>query len=242
MANNFSIDIRNLSKEYFLGSINFKSFILGNKNLKKKIALDNINCRISINEKIAILGENGSGKSTLLKILTRVTTPTSGEATVNGRVLSMLETGAGFHDEFTMRENINLSASLLGASPKEIENSINLIIDFTELREFVNVPLKRFSSGMVARLGFSIGIFVPSEILIFDEILSVVDGKFRKKCITKLNNLGKEFKKTLLFVSHNMNLVKNICNRGIVLDKGKIIYDNKINEAINFYKKNIIKK
>jgi lipopolysaccharide transport system ATP-binding protein len=241
MSSNCVININNLSKEYLLGSLNFKSFILRNSNLKKKIALQNINCKIFTNERVAIIGKNGSGKSTLLKILSRVTTPTSGQAIVNGRMLSMLETGAGFDREFTLLENIYLNASLLGASEKEIKIAINQIIDFAELREFVNVPLKRFSSGMIARLGFSIGLFIPSEILIIDEILSVVDGKFRKKCILSLSNPKKKFKKTILFVSHNMYLVKNICERGIVLDNGKIIYDDKIEKVINFYKKNLLK-
>jgi lipopolysaccharide transport system ATP-binding protein len=240
MSSNYSIKIQNLSKEYFLGNINFKSFILRNENLKKKIALNNLNCKILNNEKVAILGKNGSGKSTLLKILSRITTPSSGEVIVNGRVLSMLETGAGFHHEFTTLENIYLNGSMLGASNIEIENSVKEILDFAELNDFANVPLKRFSSGMIAKLGFSIGIFLPSEILIFDEILSVVDGRFRKKCVKKLNDLGKRLNKTLLFVSHNFELIQRICNRGIVIDNGKIMYDSNIIKALNFYKKNII--
>jgi lipopolysaccharide transport system ATP-binding protein len=240
MNDSFLIKFKNLSKEYILGNINFMSFIQRNKNLKKKIALDNISVEIHSNERIAILGKNGSGKSTLLKILSRITTPSAGEVIVKGRVLSMLETGIGFHPEFTTIENIYLNASMLGANDREIKKSLDLIINFAGLEEFLHVPLKKFSSGMISKLGFSIGIFLPSEILILDEILSVVDGQFRKKCIDKINESGDNSNKTLLFVSHNLDLVKSICKTGVVLNNGKLAYHGNIDDALNFYKKSIL--
>jgi lipopolysaccharide transport system ATP-binding protein len=240
VSDNFLIKFNNLSKEYTLGNINFVSFIQKNKNLKKKIALDNICFEIYPKERIAILGKNGSGKSTLLKILSRITTPTAGEIIVKGRVLSMLETGLGFHPELTTIENIYLNASMLGANDREIKKSLDLIINFAGLEEFLHVPLKKFSSGMISKLGFSIGIFLPSEILILDEILSVVDGQFRKKCIDKINELGDNFNKTLLFVSHNLDLVKSICKTGVVLNNGKLVYHGNIDDALNLYKKSIL--
>jgi lipopolysaccharide transport system ATP-binding protein len=240
MNDSFLIKFKNLSKEYILGNINFMSFIQRNKNLKKKIALDNISIEIHSNERIAILGKNGSGKSTLLKILSRITTPSAGEVIVKGRVLSMLETGIGFHPELTTIENIYLNASMLGANDREIKKSLDLIINFAGLEEFLHVPLKKFSSGMISKLGFSIGIFLPSEILILDEILSVVDGQFRKKCIDKINESGDNSNKTLLFVSHNLDLVKSICKTGVVLNNGKLAYHGNIDDALNFYKKSIL--
>jgi len=240
MNDSFLIKFKNLSKEYILGNINFMSFIQRNKNLKKKIALDNISVEIHSNERIAIIGKNGSGKSTLLKILSRITTPSAGEVIVKGRVLSMLETGIGFHPEFTTIENIYLNASMLGANDREIKKSLDLIINFAGLEEFLHVPLKKFSSGMISKLGFSIGIFLPSEILILDEILSVVDGQFRKKCIDKINESGDNSNKTLLFVSHNLDLVKSICKTGVVLNNGKLAYHGNIDDALNFYKKSIL--
>jgi len=240
MTNNFLIKINNLSKEYILSNINLKSFLLSNRNLKKKIALDNISYEIKPNEKLAILGKNGSGKTTLLRILSRITTPTSGEVILKGRVLSMLETGIGFHPEFTAIENIYLNGSMLGASNGEIKKSLDLIINFSNLNDFINTPLKKFSSGMISKLGFSIGIFLPSEILILDEILSVADGRFRKKCLDKIKELGKDFGKALLFVSHDLDLIKNICKNGIVLNDGKLVYYGNIENALEFYKKNIL--
>jgi lipopolysaccharide transport system ATP-binding protein len=240
MNHNFLIKFKNLSKEYILSNINFMSFIQRNKNLKKKLALDNICIEIYSNERIAILGKNGSGKSTLLKILSKITTPTAGEIIVKGRVLSMLETGIGFHPELTTIENIHLNASMLGASNKEIKKSLELIINFAGLDEFLHVPLKKFSSGMISKLGFSIGIFLPSEILILDEILSVVDEQFRKKCVDKINELEDDFNKTLLFVSHNLDLVKSICKTGVVLNNGKLAFHGNIDDALNFYKKSIL--
>ena len=240
MAKQYLIKVNNLSKHYFLDTPNIKSLFFG-KNNKKKNVLENINLKITLGEKVGILGKNGSGKSTFLKILSRVTTPNSGEVIMNGRVLSMLETGLGFHPEFTAIENIHLNASMLGVSDVEIKNSLDLIIEFSELKNFLNIPLKKFSNGMIAKLGFAIGIFLPSEILILDEILSVIDFQFKEKCVDLIKNSAKKkIKKTILFVGHNLNLVKKICERGIILSDGKIVFDDKINLAVNYYKRNIL--
>ena len=238
------ISINNVTKEYSLGEINYKSFIYDFKNIfnKKKIlfrskkALSEINLKISMGEKIAILGNNGSGKSTLLKLISRVTTPTSGEILVRGNVMSLLEVGLGFHPELTGKENIFLNGSILGVNKLDITSKIDSIIKFSELQEFIDTPIKRYSSGMISRLGFTIGIFLGSDILIIDEILAVVDSDFRIKCINKIKELEKENNNlTILFVSHNMELVSKICKRGVVLKEGKIVYDGEIANAISFY-------
>jgi lipopolysaccharide transport system ATP-binding protein len=235
MRRKFLIQVRNLSKNYYLNNFRLRNFFITN-NFKKKIALNKINFNMRFGEKIAVLGKNGSGKSTLLKILSRVTTPTSGEILLNGKVISMLETGIGFHPELSGRENIYMNAYILGAKKSEIDNCLPYIIDFSEVNEFIDLPVKKYSTGMEAKLGFSMGIFLPSELLILDELLAVVDGNFRNKCIQKIKNLS--FKnRSIIFVSHNMDLVSKICERGIVLEKGILIHDNKIDKAISFYEK-----
>lgn len=179
------ITIKNLTKEYSKNQINFKSiFLTKKKNLFN--ALDNINLEINTGEKLAFLGKNGSGKSTLLKIISRITLPSSGEIVLNGKIISMLETGFGFAPELTAKENILINSSILGAEKEIIDEKLEIIFDFAELKDFMDVPIKRFSTGMEARLGFSMGIFLPSEILLLDELLATIDGNFREKCINKL--------------------------------------------------------
>ena len=236
MRKDILLKITNLRKEYSKNQINFKSiFLTKNKNLFN--ALDKLNLEIYDNEKIAFLGKNGSGKSTLLKIISRITSPTDGEIVVRGKIISMLETGFGFAPELTARENIMINSSILGAKKNDINNLLPLIFNFAELNEFIDVPVKRFSTGMEARLGFSMGIFLPSDILLMDELLATIDGKFREKCIKEL--ASQNFKKTLIFVSHNLELVRKICSRGIVLNGGKIVHDGTIEESILKYKEHL---
>lgn len=244
MKKNNSIVVKNIFKNYVLGQIGAASFLsnflnylgLRNKQPIIKKALQNISLEIKKGEKVAIIGKNGSGKSTLLKILSRVTTPSDGEVEICGKVMSLLEVGLGFHHELTGLENIYLNGSILGIERKSIDKKIYEIIKFSELGDFINTPIKRYSSGMVARLGFSIGIFLNSNILILDEILAVVDNNFRTKCIKKICDLKKNHVLTILFVSHNFELISQICNRGIVLDSGSMLFDGKIDRAISFYK------
>ena len=227
MKKNYLIEVNNLCKNYLIGNFIFP-FFLSRKKLKRKKVLANINFKIKFGEKVAFLGRNGSGKSTLLKIISRVTVPTKGKVLLRGKVISMLEAGLAFHSELTARENIYMNAGLLGASKKEIKNAIPLINQFAELDEYIDVPVKKFSTGMEAKLGFSMGIFLNADLLILDELLSVVDGNFRTKCVNKINSLNIKLNKAIILVSHNMELVSKICDRGIVLDKGKIIYDSEV--------------
>jgi len=227
------LSIKDLTKQYSKNQINFRSIFL-NKNKNLFFALKDINFDINKGEKLAFLGKNGSGKSTLLKIISRITLPTSGEVIVKGKIISMLESGFGFSPDLTARENIHINSSILGADKNEIKQILPLIFEFAQLNEFIDVPVKRFSTGMEARLGFSMGIYLPSDILLLDELLATIDGKFREKCINKL--ASDDFNKTLIFVSHNLDLVSRICNRGVVLNNGKMVYDGNISSSIEKYK------
>jgi lipopolysaccharide transport system ATP-binding protein len=240
MKKSFLLRVRNLSKDYFLDSFKFSNIFISNK-FKKKRALNDINFNVNFGEKIAFLGKNGSGKSTLLKIISRVTSPTEGDVIIGGKIISMLETGIGFHPELTGRENIYMNAYMLGAMKNEIDERLSSIIEFAGVKEFIDIPIKRYSTGMEAKLGFSMGILLPTDLLILDELLSVVDGKFRQRCVDKIKNLSLKEKKAIIFVSHNMDLVSKICERGVVMEEGRIIYDNKIDKAISFYEKKILK-
>lgn len=240
MKKNTLLTVSNLTKHYFLDNYKFSNFFITNIS-KKKEALNDINFNVNFGEKIAFLGKNGSGKSTLLKIISRVTSPTKGEITINGKIISMLETGIGFHSELTGRENVYINGHMLGAKKNEIDNCISSIVEFAEVKDFIDVPIKKYSTGMEAKLGFSMGIFLPTDLLILDELLSVVDGNFRQKCVNKIRKLSSKENKSIIFVSHNMDLVSKICKRGIVIDKGRIIYDNKIDKAITYYEKKVLK-
>jgi ABC-type polysaccharide/polyol phosphate transport system ATPase subunit len=239
MKEKYLIEVNNLHKSYYIGNLGFRTFFFL-KQLKKKKVLSYINIKIKFGEKVAFLGRNGSGKSTLLKIISRVTIPTKGEVLLRGKVISMLEAGIGFHPELTAKENVYMNAEMLGAKKIEIESLIPLIFQFAELDNYIDTQVKKFSTGMEARLGFSMGIFLNADLLILDELLSVVDGNFRIKCYKKINSLHSKSNQAIIFVSHNLELVSKICDRGIVLDKGKIVYDNNIKKAIAFYKKNIV--
>lgn len=198
-------------------------------------ALDGIDFRVRRGETVGIIGKNGAGKSTLLKILSRITAPTEGVVDLYGRVASMLEVGTGFHGDMTGRENIYLNGAILGMTKAEIDKKMDDIIRFSEIEDFIDTPIKRYSSGMYVKLGFSVAYHLDSEIIIMDEVLAVGDIEFQRKCLSSLAEAAKDGKRTVLYVSHNMNTVRQLCNRCIVLDKGKIIFDGDTERAIEIY-------
>ena len=200
-------------------------------------ALDGINLEIKKGEAVGIIGANGAGKSTLLKILSRVTAPTEGDVWIDGRVASMLEVGTGFHGELTGRENIYMNGAILGMTRKEVDAKIESIIDFSECRQFIDTPVKRYSSGMYVKLAFAVASHLDAEIMVMDEVLAVGDMKFQKKCLGKMGDEAKGGK-TVLYVSHNMATIRNLCTRCIVLDKGKNIFDGNVEEGISAYMEN----
>lgn len=198
-------------------------------------ALQDISFNINQGDVVGIIGKNGSGKSTLLKILSRITAPTKGEIRTKGRIASLLEVGTGFHDDLTGRENIYMNGSILGMSKQEINRKFDEIVDFSGIERYIDTPVKRYSSGMKVRLGFAVAAFLEPEILLIDEVLAVGDAEFQKKAIGKMQSVSTEEGRTVLFVSHNMNSVMQLCNRGIVLNEGRLIFDGHVNEAIQKY-------
>ncbi len=198
-------------------------------------ALKDINFEVEKGEVLGIIGKNGAGKSTLLKILSKVTGPSTGTIKVNGRIASLLEVGTGFHPEMTGRENIFLNGAILGMTKKEISEKINEIIVFSGCEKFIDTPVKRYSSGMKVRLAFAVAAHLEPDILVIDEVLAVGDAEFQKKAIGKMQDISKEGGRTVLFVSHNMTAVKNLCTRAIVLDKGTITYKGTADNAVDFY-------
>ena len=203
---------------------------------EKRVVLDHINLSINKGEVVALIGTNGSGKSTLLKLMTKIIYPNSGEITVNGKLTSLLELGAGFHPDFSGRENIYFNASIFGLTRKEIESRVEDIIEFSELREFIDNPVRTYSSGMYMRLAFSVAINVDAEILLIDEILSVGDQHFQEKCFQKMREL-KEHGKTMVFVTHSMHSVEQLCTRAVWLYNGKIRMDGNSKDVIKEYLK-----
>ena len=197
-------------------------------------ALKGINLEVKKGEALGIIGGNGAGKSTLLKILSRVTAPTEGDIWIDGRIASMLEVGTGFHGELTGRENIYMNGAILGMTKKEVDEKIESIIDFSECRQFIDTPVKRYSSGMYVKLAFAVASHLDAEIMVMDEVLAVGDMKFQKKCLGKMGDEAAGGK-TVLYVSHNMATIRKLCTRCIVLDKGCVIYDGDVEEAIAKY-------
>jgi len=187
-------------------------------------ALQDVNLEIKAGQSVGLIGPNGSGKSTLLKILTGILRPTTGTVEVNGRVSSLLELGAGFNGELSGRDNIFLNASLLGLSRKETEGLFDSIVEFSELEEFIDNPVKHYSSGMYVRLGFAVAVHVDPDILLVDEVLAVGDEAFARKCLDKIAEFQREGR-TILFVTHALDLVDRICDRGVVLDRGRVVFD-----------------
>ena len=199
------------------------------------MALDGVSFDVMRGERVGIIGHNGAGKSTLLKLISRVTAPTGGRIGLNGRVASMLEVGTGFHGELTGRENIYMNGAILGMKKREIDEKIEDIIEFSECRQFIYPPVKRYSSGMYVKLAFSVAAHLDSEIMIMDEVLAVGDMKFQEKCLGKMSDVSKAEGRTILYVSHNMNTIRQLCNRVIVLDHGKLVFDGDVEDGIGVY-------
>ncbi len=198
-------------------------------------ALQDINFELERGEVLGIIGKNGAGKSTLLKILSKVTAPTTGSIKYNGRIASLLEVGTGFNGEMTGRENIFLNGAILGMTKKEIASKIDDIIEFSGCERYIDTPVKRYSSGMTVRLAFAVAAFLEPEILVIDEVLAVGDAEFQKKAIGKMQDISRSGGRTVLFVSHNMAAVKQLCTRGILIENGTAIFDGSIDETISRY-------
>ena len=204
-------------------------------NGKTFMALNGIDLTVYKGEALGIIGGNGAGKSTMLKLLSRVTAPTDGEIDIYGRIASMLEVGTGFNGKMTGRENVYMNGAILGMTKAEIDAKMEDIIEFSEVREFIDTPVKRYSSGMYVKLAFSVAAHLDSEIMIMDEVLAVGDMAFQKKCLDKMRDAAKKEGRTVLYVSHNMNTIRQLCDRCIVLDKGKIVFEGDVESAINVY-------
>ena len=202
------------------------------------MALNGIDLRVYKGEALGIIGGNGAGKSTMLKLLSRVTAPTEGEIDIYGRIASMLEVGTGFNGEMTGRENVYMNGAILGMTKAEIDAKMEDIIEFSEVREFIDTPVKRYSSGMYVKLAFSVAAHLDSEIMIMDEVLAVGDMAFQKKCLAKMRDAAKKEGRTVLYVSHNMNTIRQLCDRCVVLDKGKVIFNGDVEDAIDVYMQN----
>jgi lipopolysaccharide transport system ATP-binding protein len=198
-------------------------------------ALKNINFEVKQGEVLGIIGKNGAGKSTLLKILSRVTTPTTGKITAHGRIASLLEVGTGFHPEMTGRENVYMNGSIMGMTKTEIRRKFDEIIDFAGVEKYIDTPVKRYSSGMLVRLGFAIAAHLEPEILVLDEVLAVGDAEFQKKALGKVQNVSRIEGRTVLFVSHNMQAISNLCSRVILIDKGNIVQDDETLKVVRNY-------
>jgi lipopolysaccharide transport system ATP-binding protein len=198
-------------------------------------SLKDIDFEINQGDAVGIIGRNGAGKSTLLKVLSRVTTPTTGSVKIKGRVASLLEVGTGFHPELTGRENIFLNGAILGMRKHEIKKHFDAIVDFAGVERYIDTPVKRYSSGMYVRLAFAVAAHLESEILVVDEVLAVGDAEFQKKCLGKMNDVSKGEGRTVLFVSHNMGSIKNLCQKGIFLQNGMVKHTGSVDESIQFY-------
>ena len=234
-----AIEVKNMTKTFKLfydkpSTLKERFVFWNHKKADTRTVLDNINVEIKKGETVALIGVNGSGKSTLLKLMTKIIYPTKGTVETNGKLTSLLELGAGFHPDFTGRENIYFNASIFGLSRKEIDKRLNDIIEFSELQDFIDNPVRTYSSGQYMRLAFSIAINVDAEILLIDEILAVGDQHFQDKCFDKLKELSAS-DKTIVIVSHSLGPIQEICSRGIWIDEGKIQKDGKIDEVVEAY-------
>lgn len=261
-----AIKVENLSKAYQLGKIGtgtiskdlerfFVTKILGKEDPFLKVgqtndrtvkgtsdivwSLKDINFEINQGDAVGIIGKNGAGKSTLLKLLSRVTSPTTGKIKIKGRVASLLEVGTGFHPELSGRENIYLNGAILGMRKAEIRRKFDEIVDFAGVERYIDTPVKRYSSGMYVRLAFSVAAHLESEILVVDEVLAVGDAEFQKKCLGKMDDISKGQGRTILFVSHNMATINSLCKKSILLDKGMIFKEGITSEIIPYYLSNL---
>jgi len=258
MSDDIAIRVKGLGKKYTLGGPQEKYLTLRdalthsvkspfhryiNKNSAPSTnefwALKDISFDVHKGEVIGIIGRNGAGKSTLLKILSRITTPSEGVVEINGRIGSLLEVGTGFHPELTGRENIFLSGSILGMKKREIDDKFDEIVKFSEIEKFLDTPVKRYSSGMYVRLAFAVAAHMETEILLIDEVLAVGDVQFQKKCLGKMGDVTKQGK-TVIFVSHNMEAIRDICINGVFLNQGKIEKKGEISDTISVYLESFI--
>lgn len=236
------IEFNNVNKVYKLfknDKQRFFGLVFRKVKCKENKAVNNVSFKIKPGESVALFGKNGAGKSTILKMITEVAFPTSGEIKIKGRVSALLELTSGFDPEFTGRENIYLKGQILGLSNDEIKRLEPVIINFAELDDYIDQPVRTYSSGMKARLGFSINVNIEPEILIVDEALSVGDEEFRRKCIKKINELLQKDNVTLLYVTHATKTAKDFCKRGMVMQKGKLVFDGDIDEAMEIYNASI---
>lgn len=208
--------------------------IAGNE-IEEFWALKDINFEVNQGDRVGIIGRNGAGKSTLLKVLSRITEPTTGSIRLRGRVASLLEVGTGFHPELSGRENIYLNGAILGMSQAEVKKKFDEIVDFAGVEKFLDTPVKRYSSGMYVRLAFAVAAHLEPEILIVDEVLAVGDAEFQKKCLGKMEDVSRNDGRTVLFVSHNMGAITSLCNKGIVLNHGSILFNSNTVEAVSYY-------
>jgi lipopolysaccharide transport system ATP-binding protein len=213
----------------------FSKNISSNSPFEEFWALNDINFNVEQGDRIGIIGRNGAGKSTLLKVLSRITEPTSGKITIRGRVASLLEVGTGFNSELTGRENIFLNGAILGMHRAEIKQKFDEIVEFSGVEKFLDTPVKRYSSGMYVRLAFAVAAHLEPEILIVDEVLAVGDAEFQKKCLGKMQDVSKNDGRTVLFVSHNLAAIQLLCNKVIVLQNGRKIFDGSTNAGIEYY-------
>ena len=241
MNNDIAIKVTNMTKSFKLYSDKANTMkekiVRGWKNKPEiRTVLKSIDLTINKGETVALIGVNGSGKSTLLKLMTKIIYPNKGTVRTYGKLTSLLELGAGFHPDFTGRENIYFNASIFGLTKQEIDKRLNDIIEFSELGEFIDSPVRTYSSGMYMRLAFSVAINVDAEILLIDEILAVGDQHFQDKCFKKLEELSKG-NKTIIIVSHNLESIKQLCDRAIWLKDGEIAMDGNCNEVVDSYLK-----
>lgn len=234
-----AITVKNMTKKFKLYSDKPRTlkerlvFWKYNK-VEERLILDNISLNIKKGDTVALIGVNGSGKSTLLKLMTKIIYPTTGTITINGKLTSLLELGAGFHPDFTGRENIYFNASIFGLTAKQIDARVKDIIEFSELGDLIDSPVRTYSSGQYMRLAFSVAINVDAEILLIDEILAVGDQRFQDKCFDKLKEL-KNSGKTIVVVTHSLGSIKQLCNRAIWINDGKVILDGKTEDVIEKY-------
>ncbi len=215
-----------------IGSVNDRSTAADSEYVW---ALKDIDFKVEQGDVVGIIGKNGAGKSTLLKLLSRVTGPTTGTIKAKGRIGSLLEVGTGFHPEMTGRENIYMNGAILGMTKQEISSKLDEIVDFSGCERYIDTPVKRYSSGMMVRLGFAVAAHLDPEILVVDEVLAVGDAEFQKKAIGKMQDVSKGEGRTVLFVSHNMASIRQLCKRGILLDKGEVTFSGRVEEAIEKY-------
>ena len=262
-----AIKVENLSKAYQIGQIGtgtvsrdierwFVTRILGREDPFLRLgqvndrtvkgdtdvvwSLKDINLNFEQGDVVGIIGRNGAGKSTLLKLLSRITSPTTGSIKIKGRVASLLEVGTGFHPELTGRENTYLNGSILGMRKKEIDRKLDEIVEFSGIERYIDTPVKRYSSGMSVRLAFAVAAHLESEILIVDEVLAVGDAEFQQKCLGKMEEVGQKDGRTILFVSHNMGAIHALCRRGILIETGGLAYDGNVVDCVGEYSKRTV--